>query len=299
MSRVARALAMAAMALAATVSATLPAGAQVADLVDRTAFRVCADPANRPMSSQDGSGFENRIAELFAERLGRPLQYTWFPMATGFIRQTLRAGRCDVVIGYAQGDELVLNTNHYYTSTHVIVVRADSDLADITSLTDPRLKGRRLGVIAGSPAATHIARNGMMATTHGYDLVVDRRVENPSGDMLDDLAAGRIDAAVLWGPIGGPLAKARPGLKSVPLLNEPGAPKLFYRITMGVRQGELNWKHDLNSLIRRNQGEIDRILIDAGVPILDDYGTTLKDPAPLRQPNPFTHPAAPDTAPAN
>lgn len=266
--------------LAAALAGGMPAKAQVADLVDRDAFRVCADPANAPMSVEDGTGFENRIAELFAAELGVPLEYTWFPMATGFIRQTLRAGRCDVVIGFAQGDELVLNTNHYYTSTHVIVVREGSDIADITSLADPRLKDRPLGVIAGTPPATHMARHGLMARTHGYNLVVDRRVENPSGDMLADLQSGKIDAAVLWGPIGGPLAKGIPGLKVVPLLNEPGAPKLFYRITMGVRAGEIEWKHDLNSLIRRNQAEIDRILVAAGVPILDDFGTKLKDVAP-------------------
>src|SRR5262245_15746778 len=100
-----------AIALAAMLAAAGPAAAQVADLVDRTAFRVCADPANRPLSSEDGSGFENEIAELLAEQLGVPLQYTWFPQVTGFVRQTLQAGKCDVVMGYAQGDELVLNTN--------------------------------------------------------------------------------------------------------------------------------------------------------------------------------------------
>lgn len=109
--------------------AASPALAQVADLVDRAAFRVCADPANRPMSAEDGSGFENEIAEVVAAGLNVLVQYTWFPQVNGFIRQTLQAGKCDVVMGYAQGDELVLNTNHYYTSTHVIVTRADGDLA--------------------------------------------------------------------------------------------------------------------------------------------------------------------------
>lgn len=259
--------------VAAALLAGGPSAAQVADLVDRAAFRVCADPANRPLSAEDGSGFENRIAELFAARLEVPLQYTWFPQVTGFVRQTLQAGRCDVVIGYAQGDELVLNTNHYYTSTHVIVVKADGDLADVVTLRDPRLQGRRIGVVAGAPPSTHVARLGMMKDATPYNLMTDRRVEDPAGQMLADLEAGEIDAALMWGPIGGPLVKqGHPGLKATPLLQEQGPPRLVFRITMGVRAGEDEWKRELNSLIRRNQADIDAILRDAGVPILDDFG---------------------------
>ncbi len=262
--------------LAAGLLAAAPAAAQVADLVSDQAFRVCADPANAPMSSQDGTGFENRIAEHLAKVLGKPLDYTWFPMVTGFARNTLFAGKCDVVIGYAQGDELVLNTNHYYTSTHVLVVRADGPLAGVTSLADPALQGRRIGVVAGSPPASHLVRHGLMAKARPYNLMVDRRVENPAGDMLDDLETGATDAAVLWGPVGGPLAKGRPALKVVPLLAEEGAPRLYYRITMGVRQGEDVWKRALNSVLRREQAALDAILRDAGVPLLDDYGRGLK-----------------------
>ena len=266
---------------AALFSLAAPVAAQTSDLVSRTAFRVCADPANVPMSSQDGSGYENRIAELFAEKLGRPVQYTWFPMATGFIRNTLQANRCDVVIGYAQGDELVLNTNHYMTASYTIVVPADGPLADVADLSDPRLKGLRIGIVAGSPPATHMARNGLIGKARPYNLMVDRRVESPAEDMLEDLESGEIDAAILWGPIAGPLVKANyPDLKVVPLLQETLPPKMFYRITMGVRQGEKVWQRELNSLIRRNQTEIDAILTEAGVPTLNDMGTAPKDAAP-------------------
>jgi quinoprotein dehydrogenase-associated probable ABC transporter substrate-binding protein len=262
------------------LAAATPASAQVADLVDRSAFRVCADPANRPLSAEDGSGFENGIAELLSEQLGVPVQYTWFPQVTGFVRQTLQAGKCDVVMGYAQGDELVLNTNHYYTSTHVIVVRADGDLAEVDTLADPRLKGKKIGVVAGSPPATHVARLGMMPDAEPYNLMVDRRVEDPSGQMLADLEAGRIDAGLLWGPIGGPLVRQEhPDLIATPLLKEQGPPRLVFRITMGVRAGEDEWKRELNSLIRRNQDGIDTILRDAGVPVLDDFGTGEKPTA--------------------
>jgi quinoprotein dehydrogenase-associated probable ABC transporter substrate-binding protein len=269
-----------ALALAVAVIAALPAGAQLPDLVSRTAFRVCADPANLPMSDEAGEGYENAIAALFAERLGRELQYAWYPMSLGFVRRTLLEYRCDVIPGYAQGDELVLNTNHYYTSTHVIVARADSDLADVTTLADPRLEGRRIGVIAGSPPASHLAHHGLMANVKGYHLVVDPRHERPNEDMLADLAAGRIDLAVMWGPVGGPLARSYgDALKVTPLLNEPGSPRLYYRITMGVRQGEDVWKRELNVLIAELQPEIDAILRRYGVPLVNDDGTALKPEA--------------------
>lgn len=257
-----------------------PAAAQTSDLVSKTAFRVCADPANMPMSDKSGAGFENKIAELLAAELKLPLEYTWFPMATGFIRKTLQAYNCDVVIGYAQGDEMVLNTNHYYTSGFVMIVPADGPLAGVTAIGDPVLTDKRIGVVAGSPPGTHMALHGLLAKAKGYDLMVDRRYQDPAGDMLADLKAGVIDAAILWGPIGGPLVKqSHPDFKVTPLLSEPLPPKLFYRITMGVRQGEKVWERKLNSLIRRNQAKINAILSEAGVPLLNDMGT-----APLEAP---------------
>ena len=127
------------MALVAPVGA---AEGQRIDLVNRTALRVCADPANMPFSNDKGEGFENKIAEIVAAELKIPVEYTWFPQATGFIRQTLFAKRCDVVIGYAQGDELVLNTNHYYRSTYALVYRERTGLDGVDSLADPRLEGQ-------------------------------------------------------------------------------------------------------------------------------------------------------------
>lgn len=247
--------------------------AQTSDLVSKTALRVCADPANSPMSNRDGTGYENALAELIGDKLDLPVTYTWYPMATGFIRNTLKAKKCDLVVGYAQGHELVLNTNHYLTSAFVLIVPEDGPLAAVEGLADDRLKGLRLGVIAGSPPATHMARNGLIGKAKPYHLVVDRRHENPAIDMLDDLKAGEIDGAVIWGPIGGPLVKSGyPGMKVIPLLNETLPPKMFYRITMGVRNGEKVWQRKLNSLIRRHQDEIDALLAEAGVPLISDLG---------------------------
>ena len=250
------------------------AHAQTSDLVSQNALRVCADPANYPMSSQDETGYENKLAELVAAKLELPVQYTWFPQATGFIRQTLRVKRCDIVMGYAQGHELVLNTNHYFTSVYALIVPDCSALASVDTLSDPALKGQRIGVIAGTPPSAHLARNGLIGKAKPYNLVVDRRVESPAINMLEDLKSGDIDAAILWGPIGGPLVKTDfPGMTVIPLVKETLPPRLFFRITMGVRQGEKVWQRKLNSLIRRHQDEINAVLVEAGVPLVSDLGT--------------------------
>ena len=264
--------------LAACLTAlAAPLAGQTSDLVSKREFRVCADPAADPASMEDGSGYENQIAELFADRLGRPVKYEWYPMATGFVRNTLGSNLCDVIIGYAQGHELVQNTNHYLTSTYVLIVPKDGDLASVDTLSDPALKGRSIGIVAGSPPATHMAREGLIGDARPYQLFADSRYDNPVKAMLDDLEAGEIDAAILWGPLGGPLVKRdHPDFVSIPLLKETLPPKLFYRITMGVRLGEKVWQRELNSLIRRNQDEIDRILVEAGVPVLTDMGTEEK-----------------------
>lgn len=274
-SKMIRSVAIAATLLSSALLA--PAQAQVSDLVSSSAFRVCADPANAPFSHKDEGGFEIEIAELLAEELGLPTQYFWFPMATGFVRKTLTENRCDVIIGFAQGHELVLNTNHYYTSAFVLVTRPDSPLSTVETLDDEALQGKRIGLIAGSPPGNQLARYGLIGRAKGYNLMVDRRHESPNEDMIADLLSGEIDAAIMWGPIGGNLAiQQDPPLVVTPLLNEELPPRLFYRITMGVRQGELVWKRQLNSLIRKKQAEIDEILRSYGVPLVDDMGTGLK-----------------------
>jgi quinoprotein dehydrogenase-associated probable ABC transporter substrate-binding protein len=249
------------------------------DLVSRTALRVCADPANMPFSNDRGEGFENKIAELVAAELKVPIEYTWFPQATGFIRQTLFAKRCDVVIGYAQGDELVLNSNHYYRSTYALVYRSNAGLDGVESLADPRLKGRRIGVVAGTPPASIMAQLGLIANAKPYPLMVDRRHDSPGERMIDDIRSGDIDAGVLWGPIAGYFAaKGGEKLLVVPLLKEAGGARMAYRITFGVRNLEDDWKRQLNVLIAKRQGDIDSVLLQFGVPLLDEQSNLITQP---------------------
>jgi quinoprotein dehydrogenase-associated probable ABC transporter substrate-binding protein len=250
-----------------------------ADLVNRTALRVCADPANLPFSNDKGEGFENKIAEIVAAEFRIPVEYTWFPQATGFIRQTLFAKRCDVVIGYAQGDELVLNTNHYYRSIYTLVHRAGGALDGIVSLSDPRLRDKRIGVIAGTPPVNVLARLGLIEHAKPYPLMVDRRYDSPGERMIDDIRSGDIDAGILWGPMAGYFAvRGGEKLAVVPLLREPGTPRMAYRITFGVRSLEDDWKHELNAVIARRQGDIDAVLLQFGVPLLDERSSLITQP---------------------
>lgn len=274
--RAAKSLAGGLAALAAIALVAAPAQAQTTDLVNRSSLRVCADPANMPLSNEKRQGFENKIAALIGKTFDIPVTYTWFPQATGFVRKTLNEKKCDLIIGFAQGHELVQNTNHYYRSAYVLVHRASGPLAGVRSLSDPRLRAARIGVIAGTPPATIMAVNGLMARAKPFPLMVDRRHFNPAGDMVREIADGKLDAGVLWGPIGGYYAKqSSVPLTVVPLVREGNGPRMSYRITMGVRRGEREWKRKLNRLIRRNQAEIDRILLGFGVPLLSEDGKLL------------------------
>jgi quinoprotein dehydrogenase-associated probable ABC transporter substrate-binding protein len=241
------------------------------ELVDPKVLRVCADPRNLPFSNEKGEGFENKIAELLAAKLDKKLAYVWYPQATGFVRNTLGAHRCDLIPGFPQGDELVQSTNPYYRTAYALVIRPDTGLDDLDALTDPRLKAKRIGIVAGTPPATYLAANGLMPEAKPYPLVIDTRVDSSAQAMMRDLAGGEIDVGVLWGPLAGYYAKqANPPMRVVLLLKETGGPPLAFRIAMGVRAADQNWKRQLNKLIAENQTEINRLLRDFGVPLLDE-----------------------------
>jgi quinoprotein dehydrogenase-associated probable ABC transporter substrate-binding protein len=272
-------IAAAGMSLAALVVAPSFATAQPADLVSRTALRVCADPANMPFSNEGGEGFENKIADLLAADLKLPLEYTWFPQVTGFVRNTLGAKRCDLVMGYVAAGEVIQNTNPYYRSAWVLVLPKDRGLDGIEALDDVRLKGKRLGIVAGAPPATIMATNGLMAHAKPYALMVDRRYESPAEEMLRDIKTGEIDAGILWGPIAGYyVKKSGMPLAVIPLLHETKAVPMAYRITLGLRHGEIEWKHRLNDFLVAHQAEIQSLLLQYGVPLIDDQDRPITGP---------------------
>jgi quinoprotein dehydrogenase-associated probable ABC transporter substrate-binding protein len=247
-----------------------PSGGSI-ELVDPHVFRACADPRNLPFSNEAGEGFENKIAKLFAQKLGKSVAYTFYPDATGFIRNTLNADRCDVVLGIAQGDDIVQPTSPYYRTSYVAAYRADGPLKGLESLSDPRLKTARIGIVAGTPPASVLADDGLLGQIKSYALVVDTRFDSPTHEMMDDLDRGDIDVALLWGPIGGYYAsKAKNPTTVVPLVKDENGPRMVYRIVMGVRHSDQNWKRALNKLISENKAEIQAILQSYGVPLLDE-----------------------------
>lgn len=246
-------------------------GGALGELVDRSELRVCADPASLPLSNEQGEGFENKIAELMAQRLGVPVVYTWYPNALGFVRNTLRSGKCDLIMGVVAADELVQNTNPYYRSSYVLAYRsADGDR--FADLDNPLMQLARIGVIAGTPPVDLLARKGLTGQIRGYDLMVDSRVEQPAREAIEDLAEGQLDATLLWGPIAGYWAKRQAvPITLVPLTSDPRSGlRLDFRISMGMRPGEPEWKHEVNGLIRELRPEIQDILLDYGVPLLDE-----------------------------
>ncbi|MET0876176.1 MAG: substrate-binding domain-containing protein [Tardiphaga sp.] len=241
------------------------------ELVDPDVLRVCADPRNLPLSNDKGEGYENKLAELLAAKLKKRLAYTYFPQATGFFRMTLGAHRCDVVMGYPQGDDLIQGTNPYYRTAYALVTKAGSGLDDVATLGDVRLKDRHIGIVAGTPPGTNMAANGLMANAKPYALMIDTRIDSSAEAMIKDIVAGTIDAGVLWGPMAGYHARqADPPLRVTPLVGETSGPRLTFRIGMGVRAADQNWKRMLNRFIQDNQAEINAILLGYGVPILDE-----------------------------
>jgi quinoprotein dehydrogenase-associated probable ABC transporter substrate-binding protein len=249
-----------------------PVAAQTSDLVDRGALKVCADPNNLPFSDEKKEGFENKIADLIGAELGRQVDYAWFPQVIGFVRNTLGARLCDLVMGTVAGDEIMQTTNPYYFSTYVIVYRSDKGLA-FEDLDDPRLKTFRLGVVGGTPPSDLLVRHDLMAHAKPYALTVDTRSQSPTHEMVKDVVDGTIDAGFLWGPIAGYYRKhdLLP-LSLVPLKNEPGAARMAYHIAMGVRANEPEWRRGVNAVILNRRTEITAILREYGVPLLDEQG---------------------------
>jgi quinoprotein dehydrogenase-associated probable ABC transporter substrate-binding protein len=241
------------------------------EVIDPTVLRVCSDPHNMPFSTDKGEGFENKLADLLAARLGKGISYTWYPRAPGFVRNTLAARKCDVIMSAPQGDDVVQVTNPYYRTAYALVFKRDSDLEGVQTIEDQRLRGKHIGVVAGTPPADNMVASGLMAAARPYPLVVDTRVDSSSAAMMHDLATGEIDAGILWGPMAGYHAGHMSfAVTVVPLVKETTGPRLVYRIAMGVRFSDQEWKRSLNRVILENQPAINKILLDFGVPLLDD-----------------------------
>ena len=240
-------------------------------------LRVCADPDNLPFSNEKAEGFENKLAELIAQKLDATLEYSWFAEATGYVPNTMGREACDLVMGYAQGTGLIEDTNPYYYTSYVLIYREqDPSLAGVDNLSDPRLKGKRIGLFARTPPASILAMHGLVANAKPFEVDADESAAKTTMTIIGEIASGQLDAALLWGPVGGYYAeRAGVPLKLVPLVKENAGPSTIYGITMGVRPNEPQWKHTINKLIAENQGEINVILEGYNVPLLDEKGNLI------------------------
>lgn len=245
-------------------------------------LRVCADPNNLPFSNRAGEGFENRIAELIGRELGKPVEDTWWAQRRGFVRNTLSSGQCDLVVGTSSGMEMLATTRPYYKSTYVFLSRRSRHL-NIRSFDDPRLAHLKIGVqligddFVNTPPAHALANRGMTKNLVGFPVYGDYRLPNPPSRIVEAVAKGKVDLAVVWGPLAGYFA-SRVGvpLDVVPVRPQLDLPYLpfVFDIAMGVRRGDSTFRAQLDGIIERRRPTIDSILAAYGVPRVDRVART-------------------------
>ena len=239
-------------------------------------LRVCADPNNLPFSNERREGFENRLAELVARDLHATVQYTWWAQRRGYVRNTLKAGRCDVIMGVPTGLGPVLVTRPYYRSIYAFVTRRGGPR--IESLDDARLRRLRVGVqiigddFANAPPAEALTHRGIIKNVRGYTVLGDYREPNPPSRIIRAVAEGDIDVAIAWGPLAGYFASRSPvPLRVTPVSPEVDVPYLpfVFDIAMGVRREDTALRDTLDAVLIRRRAEIDRLLAEYGVPRAD------------------------------
>ena len=236
------------------------------------ALRVCADPDNLPFSNREEQGFENKIAALIAGDLGMTVSYFWWPHRRGFLRNTLRARECDVLMGVPEGIDAFITTRPYYRSAYQFVTRVDRDL-DITSLDDPRLRELKIAVnmigyeYNNSPAARALGARGVVGLT-GFPTFYNEQ-NRPSG-IIDAVAEGNVDLAIVWGPLAGYFAKQQEvplALSPLPDLDVRTRTPFAFGFAVGVRKSERPLLARIQEALVRKRGEIERILGEYGVPL--------------------------------
>jgi mxaJ protein len=235
-----------------------------------SALRVCADPDNLPFSNDKLEGFENKIAALVAQDLGVQVSYTWWPHQRGLVRRTLNEDQCDVLIGIPKGYDPVLWTRPYYRTAYVVATVKDRNL-QITSLDDPRLSQLKVGVHVNTPPHDALAQRGIVDNIVAYRLfhTPHQHPEEYPGKPLEDLLAGKIDLAIVWGPWAGYFATKRAApLALVPLSGGSRATPFTFEISMGIRKGAKDLKATLENVLARQAEGIRTILEEYGVPLV-------------------------------
>jgi mxaJ protein len=242
-------------------------------------LRFCADPDDMPASDEKREGFANKIADLIAKDLDDTVAYAWWPSRRGYIRNTLRANECDVVIDIPEEYDLIAPTKPYYRSVYVIVTRRDRHL-DITSLDDPRLKTLKIGVnmigdnYTNTPPADALSDRKISANLVWFPTFYD--AEHQPGDIVNAVANGTVDLAVVWGPLGGYFAKHASVPLDITMLPDSDAltgKQFAFDQAFGVRRGDNDLRAKLNDILERRRPDIAKILAEYGVPTLPINGT--------------------------
>jgi len=237
---------------------------------DTTEFKVCADPDNMPFSNLKQEGFEDKIAALIAEDLGKKLSFAYAYNRQGFLRNTINANRCDVIMSTTSDFDALLTSKPYYRSTHVFVYRKDSGY-NITDWDSPDLRKGVIGIIGESPATRPLADHDLMGNARPYRM--QRDLNLPPSFLIDDLAKGDIDVAIVWGPIGGYYAKqSKVPMVVVPIpeyedTNVHG--KEYWNISVGVRKRDKERLAKIQEVLDKRQGDIYKILDSYGIPHVD------------------------------
>ncbi|MGE3771818.1 MAG: quinoprotein dehydrogenase-associated putative ABC transporter substrate-binding protein [Gammaproteobacteria bacterium] len=252
-----------------------------AQAADGELFKVCAPPYTKPMSDMDGSGYENRIAEMFAAQLGQKTSYTWFPQRMGFIRATLRNNetedgsyKCDYVMGVVENFELAATTRPYMHSTWAMLVRKGAGVDwietqdDLKKLDEARRQQLKIGIWDQGPTTEWISKLDLIERATPYPMMSGDPKQSPADVVGAAFDNGEVNVSFLWGPLAGHLAKQHPDVKMIPLTADEGI-KFDFQIAMAVRHGDERRLELLDGLIEKNQGKIDELLAGYGVPLLE------------------------------
>jgi mxaJ protein len=239
-------------------------------------LKVCADPNNLPFSNRREQGFENELARLIARELHAQVKYVWWAQRRGNVRETLKAGLCDMIPGIASNLEMLATTRPYYRSSYVFVTRA-ADRIELSGFDDPRLRTLTVGVqmvgddFANTPPAHALARRGVVDNVRGYMLYGDYAQENPPRAIVDDVARRRLDVALVWGPLAGYFARqSKPALHLQPvspLIDGPMLPMAF-DISIGVRKDDRALRRELDAVLAHNSAQVQALLRQYGIPLM-------------------------------
>jgi mxaJ protein len=262
-------------------------------------LRVCADPNNLPFSNQAQEGFENKIAELVARTLGARLEYQWWPQRRGFVRNTLGAGTCELIVGVPSHFEMAATTRPYYRSSYVFVTRTGDAVP--ASFDDPLLKHLSIGVHligddgANTPPVHALSNRGIIKNVKGFSIYGDYRTPNPPAALVAAVARGDVDVAIAWGPLAGYfIRRQRLDLELTPVSPQFDPPSLpfVFDIAMGVARGNTALLDEMGRFVEEHRRELDAILLEYNVPRVDRARSAAADSATGERPAAATAPPA-------